>query len=99
MTDETEKPAMSYAEIGSAPIVYFDGTACHGVLNGTLQLELVARILVPTADGGVDLKLIPAVRLRCCPAAAKALLYSIESALQMAERPEPQPPVAASKLN
>jgi hypothetical protein len=88
------------AEIG-VPFVYFDGASCHGTINGTIQIEVIARILVPNADGPgpVAFKAVPTARLRCSPAAARSLRSSIDDALKMAEQPQPQPAMSASKLN
>jgi hypothetical protein len=60
---------------------------------------LVARIMAPTADGGVNTKFTPTARLRCSPASAESLCQSIEIALKMAEQPQQQPPAAPPKLN
>jgi hypothetical protein len=68
-------------------------------MNGIVEIELAARIMAPTPDGGVDIKFGPAGRLRCSPTAAKALRQSIDAALAMAEQTQQQAPAAASKLN
>lgn len=81
------------------PFIYLDGASCHGVLAGAIQIELIARILVPRPDGGVDMKVVTTARLRCSPSAAKSLRLSIDQALNMAEQPQQQPSAAASKLN
>src|SRR4051812_17002297 len=86
-----------YAECG-VPFIYLDGASCHGMLNGAIQIELVARILLPRQDGGVDVKVVPTARLRCSPTAAKSLRLSIDEALKMIDQPQ-QPTAAASKLN
>ncbi len=59
----------AFRDSGTAPIVYFDAVSAHGVLNGAIQIELVSRILVPLADGGVRLEFLTSGRLRCSPAA------------------------------
>jgi hypothetical protein len=92
------KSGVAYAETSSAPFVYFDGVSCHGAMHGVIEIELAARIMAPTADGGVDMKFTPTARLRCSVAAAAALRLSIDAATQMVEQPQ-QPPAAASKLN
>jgi hypothetical protein len=93
------KSGVAYAETSSAPFIYFDGVSCHGAMHGIVEIELAARIMAPTADGGVDTKFTPTARLRCSPAAADALRQSIEIAQKMAAQPQQQPPAAASKLN
>ncbi|MGH6705137.1 MAG: hypothetical protein ACREC2_01520 [Bradyrhizobium sp.] len=91
--------ASAYADTGVAPLIYFDGVACHGALHGVVEIELAARIMSPTADGGVEIKFIPTCRLRCSPAAAESLRQSIEIAIKMAQQALQQPPAAASRLN
>jgi hypothetical protein len=106
MSDESEitaplgtKSGITYTESSTAPIIYFDGVSCHGALHGVIEIELAARIMAPTVDGGVHMSFVPAARLRCSPAAAASLLDSIQKAAKMAEQPQQQPPAAASKLN
>jgi len=105
MSKEPETPprlgtasGVPYTET-NAPIIYFDGVSCHGVMHGILEIELAARIMAPTMDGNVHMSFVPAARLRCSPAAAASLLDSIEKAAKMAEQPQQQPPAASSKLN
>jgi len=83
----------------SVPFVYFDGASCHGTINGAIQIEVIARILIPNADGPVGFKAVPTARLRCSPAAAQSLRLSIDEALKMIEQPQPQPAAVAYKLN
>jgi hypothetical protein len=95
----TLKSGLAYTESAAAPIIFFDGVSCHGTMHGIIEIELAARIMAPAQDGLVEIKFIPAGRLRCSVAAAAALLDSIQSATKMAEEPHPQQPAAASKLN
>jgi hypothetical protein len=90
-----------YAESGNAPYIYFDGVSCHGAIHGVIEIELAARMMAPTTNGGVYHSFGPVARLRCSPAAAAALLDSIQKATKMAEQtPQQHPPsAAASKLN
>jgi hypothetical protein len=83
---------------GTAPVVYFDIVAAHGVMNGAVQIELAGRTLISTPDGGVRIKFISRGRIRCSPTAATQLRNSIDLALKMLEEPQ-QSPAAASKLN
>jgi hypothetical protein len=106
MSDDSEttpplatKSGIAYAESSAAPFIYFDGVSCHGALHGVIEIELAARMMAPTPDGGVHSFFGPVARLRCSPVAAAALLDSIEKAVKMAEQPQQQPPAAASKLN
>lgn len=82
----------------AAPFVYFDATATHGVLNGVIQIELVSRILLPLADGGVQVEFFTTGRLRCTMAAAQGLKNSIDKALGMLSLPQ-EPAAEANKVN
>jgi hypothetical protein len=62
------------------------------------QVELIARILIPMADGSASFKTVPTARLRCSPGAAQSLLSSLEGALKMVAQPQ-QESAAASTLN
>ena len=106
MSDNSETPpalgtksGVSYAESTTAPIIFFDGVSCHGTMHGIIEIELAARFMAPTQDGLVEIRFMPAARLRCSVAAAAVLLDSIQKATKMAEQPHQQPPAAASKLN
>jgi hypothetical protein len=68
-------------------------------MAGAIQIEVIARILIPSADGPVGFKAVPTARLRCSPAAAQSLRLSIDEALKMVEQAQPQPAMAGSKLN
>src|SRR5580704_775913 len=99
MSDDPETPpplgtksGVKYAENSSAPFKFFDGVACHGTMHGVIEIELAARIMAPTQDGGVETKFVPTGRLRCSVSAAAALLDSLQKATKMAEQPEQQQP-------
>ncbi len=54
MADQTTtKPAdLIYEDAGAlAPLVYFDIVGAYGTMNGTVEVELATRILVPKPDG------------------------------------------------
>jgi hypothetical protein len=90
----------TYMEPDGVPFVYFDVAAAHGTLSGAVQIELVARVMIPLADGkGVEIRFVPTARLRCSPAAIKSLRISIDAALAQLEEPQQQPPASASTLN
>jgi hypothetical protein len=72
-----------------APIVYFDATSAHGVLNGTIQIELVARILVRRDDDSAGFEFLTTGRLRCSPTAANHLRDALGKALEMLSLPRP----------
>jgi hypothetical protein len=98
LTADLPKPSVTFAENQAAPFIFFDGTACHGSIHGVVEIELAARFMAP-ADGSVEIKYMPVGRLRCSPAAAKALRASLDAAIQMAEKPQAHSPAAAYKLN
>lgn len=102
MNKENDPPLSdtpSYEDNGTAPVMYFDVVAAHGVMNGTVQIELGTRVLVPkNGTNEVQVKFTACGRLRCNPTAALALRNSIDAALKMLEQPE-QKPAAATKLN
>jgi len=75
-----------FRDDGSAPFIYFDLVGCQGILNGAIQIELVARTLNPKQDGGVDIVLIPSARLRCSPTAAANLRDAISTALDLLQQ-------------
>jgi hypothetical protein len=103
MTDP-QPPIPPYMKDRPAPFVYFNGVAAHGTIAGAIELELVARVLIPNPDGSVTAEIIPTAHLRCSPAAAISLKESIDKALEMAKQLVEQagaPPAAAasSRLN
>ena len=57
----------------AAPLVYFDIVGAYGTMNGSIDLELATRILVPRPDGSTDVKFLSSGRLRCAPDAATNL--------------------------
>jgi len=89
----------AYANGSTAPFIYFDGVVCHGALNGVVEIELAARIMIPTPNGGVEIKFVPTGRLRCSPAAAENLRLSIEIAVKMAQEAKQQLTAVVSRLN
>ncbi|MGN6114363.1 MAG: hypothetical protein ACTHN2_02495 [Nitrobacter sp.] len=90
--------AIIYVDNSHAPVISFDIAPAHGVLAGTVQVELASRTLNPLADGSVEIKFVTSGRLRCSPAAAMHLRNSLDAALRMLEQPQPSP-AAAGKLN
>ena len=103
MADQTStKPAdLIYEDTGAmAPLVYFDIVGAFGTLNGSIELELATRILIPKPDGSTEVKFISSGRLRCSPNSATNLRNSLDAALKMLEQPQANmAAVAASKLN
>jgi hypothetical protein len=103
MTDQpTNKPGnLVYEDTGAAaPLVYFDIVGAYGTMNGSVEIELATRILIPKGDGSTEVKFISSGRLRCTQNAATNLRNSLDAALKMLEQPAANAPVvAAGKLN
>ena len=100
-TAKPSPPALIYEDTGAAaPLVYFDIVGAYGTMNGSIELELATRILIPKADGATEVKFISSGRLRCTANAAATLRNGLDAALKMLEHPEaPTMAIAASKLN
>jgi hypothetical protein len=90
-----------YEDTGaSAPLVYFDIVGAYGTMNGSVEIELATRILVPKPDGSTDVKFISSGRLRCTKNAAVNLRNGLDAALKMLEQPQANmAAIAAGKLN
>lgn len=87
-----------FRDSDAAPFVYFDTSSAHGTIAGAIQIELVSRILVPLANGGVRIEFLTSGRLRCSPAAVQALRDSIDKALAMLTQPQTGPAVGTGTL-
>lgn len=102
MTDQPAKPAdLIYEDTGAmAPLVYFDIVGAYGTMNGSIEIELATRILVPKQDGSTGVKFISSGRIRCTANAAANLRNGLDAALKMLEQPEgAAAAIAAGKLN
>jgi len=102
LTDQpTAKPGdLVYEDSGAAaPLVYFDIVGAYGTMNGSIEIELATRILVPKSDGSTEVKFISSGRLRCTQNAATNLRNALDSALKMLEQPQANAAIAAGKLN
>jgi hypothetical protein len=103
LTDQpTAKPGdLVYEDSGAAaPLVYFDIVGAYGTMNGSIEIELATRILVPKSDGSTDEKFISSGRLRCTQNAAVNLRNGLDAALKMLEQPQASTAaIAAGKLN
>ena len=100
---ENTKPAsdLIYEDTGAAaPVVYFDIVGAYGTMNGSIEIELATRILIPKPDGATEVKFLASGRLRCSPNAATNLRNGLDAALKMLEQPLASvAAIAASKLN
>jgi len=69
-------------------------------MNGSIEIELATRILVPKSDGSTEVKFISSGRLRCTQNAATNLRNGLDAALKMLEQPQGgAAAIAAGKLN
>ena len=96
------KPSdLIYEDTGAAaPLVYFDIVGAYGTMNGSIEIELATRILVPKPDGSTEVKFISSGRLRCTQNAAVNLRNGLDAALKMLEQPQANAAaIAAGKLN
>jgi len=84
---------------GAAPLIYFDIIGAYGTMNGSIELELATRILVPKPDGTTEVRFLSTGRLRCSPAAAVNLRNGLDAALKMLEQSQQPNPVAVSRMN
>ena len=64
-----------------APIIYFEFCPTLGNNNGIINVMLVASIIDPTADGGIQTRIRAAGHLRMTAAAALNLRDTIDKAL------------------
>ena len=94
-------PDLIYEDTGAAaPLVYFDIVGAYGTMNGSIEIELATRILVPKSDGSTEVKFISSGRLRCTQNAATNLRNGLDAALKMLEQPQASAAaIAAGKLN
>jgi hypothetical protein len=103
LTDQppAKPPDLIYEDTGAAaPLVYFDIVGAYGTINGTVEIELATRILVPKPDGSTEIKFISSGRLRCSANAAVNLRNGLDAALKMLEQPQGSAAtIAAGKLN
>jgi hypothetical protein len=65
-------------------------------MHGVIEIESAARVMAPILRGGVDTSFVPAARLRFSVRAAAALIDLIKKAANMAQKPQQQPPAAAT---
>jgi hypothetical protein len=102
LTDQPAKPSdLIYEDTGAAaPLVYFDIVGAYGTMNGSIEVELATRILVPKPDGSTGVKFISSGRIRCTANAAANLRNGLDAALKMLEQPQANmAAIAAGKLN
>lgn len=96
------KPSdLIYEDTGAAAsVVYFDIVGAYGTMNGSVEVELATRILVPKPDGSTEVKFISSGRIRCTANAAANLRNSLDTALKMPEQPQAgATAIAAGRLN
>jgi hypothetical protein len=93
----------SFKNPDTVPFIYFDVAPTFGTMAGAIQIELAARILLPTPDGGAKAEFVTTAHLRCSPAAAGSLRKAIEKCLelvkQLQEKGQASEAAAVGKLN
>lgn len=80
----TDKPPAT-RNIATAPMIYFDNVPTFGAMNGVVELDLAARVLVPQDNGGPKNELACVGHLRCSILSVALLRDVIDQALAMAE--------------
>ena len=89
MSESAAKPAAQTIEIAgnaSAPFIYFDHAATYGVQSGAIQVELVARTILPDGTGTRN-EVVATCHLRCSPDAARELIGALGKAVSLLEKP------------
>lgn len=105
MTDpKQEPPPPTVKGTHSAPFIYFDAAPSYGVMAGTIEIELVARILIPSLDPHPKSEVVATAHLRCSPAAAESLRDAVDKVLGLYKQLQEQAgaataTAAASKLH
>jgi hypothetical protein len=67
----------------TAPFIYFDVAPTYGVMAGAIEIELVARILIPSTEPQPKAEAVTTAHLRCSPVAAASLRDALNKALEM----------------
>lgn len=67
----------------AAPFIHFDNAPVYGSFTGSIEVELVARALMPKPDGSVVAETVCTGHLRCTPQAAQALADALVKAVAM----------------
>jgi hypothetical protein len=93
----SDSETTAYEDFGRAPFIYFDIPAAHGVMSGTIQVELASRVIVPDPAGPLALKFRTTGHLRCSPAAAAQLRDALTAALKMLEVEQQKPTASVAK--
>ena len=86
-SNKSQPPPLKNA--AAAPFVYFDLVPAFGVVNGVVELELAAQMVVPTADGNAHAETVCTVHLRGSFAAMESLSGAIDKSLDMARAAMP----------
>lgn len=76
-------PAPAIKNASAAPFIHFDNVPVYGAFAGSIEVELVARSLMPKDDGRVIAEAVCTGHLRCTPQAAMALADALSKAVEM----------------
>ena len=87
MNETRQPPFIEVTNNATAPFIYFDHAPIYGVHHGTLEVELVARTIVPTVETGTRNEFVYTAHLRCGPDAARELINALAKALAALSRP------------
>lgn len=79
----TGAPAPMIKNAAAAPYIHFDSVPVYGAFAGCIEVELVARALMPKESGAVIAEAICTGHLRCSPQAAVALADALTKAVEM----------------
>jgi hypothetical protein len=89
-------PPPTVKDAHSAPFIYFDLAPSFGVMAGAIEIELVARILIPGLDPQPTAEVVATAHLRCSPTAAASLRDALDKALELFKQLQEQAGAAAA---
>ena len=96
MPDVAAERGPVYVMNPNAPFVYFDAVPAFGTLNGAIQIDCVARTMLPTGPAGeMQIDMVCTAHIRCSPTAALELISALQKSLEMMQQP-PGPPTGAA---
>ena len=97
-TDPAAPPAYRHSD--SAPFIYFDVVPAYGIMEGAIQIELGARLIIPHPSGtGTIIEFVGSGHIRCSPTAAVSLRDAINKALNMLQSPPDELPPDGTAIN
>ena len=85
MAESADKSSVQILNNAGAPFVYFDHASTYGIQGGDIQVELVARTILPEGTG-TRTEVVATCHLRCGPDAARKLIEALEKALALCKK-------------